>query len=271
MVPSEMTNDDILGDEVPLDKMESMRTFCNDVVKVQFYRATWKADGTRYMMLITWDGCYLIDRKFKFRRVHLRFPCDPKKGAAGETHNYTLLDGEMVIVTDPVKHTQERRYLVYDMIAINEGSLVDHPFSCRWKILQNEVINHRNKERGTLCKIKNLYYRYDLELFRVRRKDFFLLSYAPKLLKEFIPRLSHALDGLIFQPRDDPYKALTHKRLLKWKYPEMNSVDFLLEVGNSNRPMLYLNECGERKLIDGTLRDPSVDKFSLSGKIIECS
>ncbi|GKG36415.1 hypothetical protein Tco_0444093, partial [Tanacetum coccineum] len=30
-VPSEMTNDDILGYAVPLNKMESMRQFCNKV------------------------------------------------------------------------------------------------------------------------------------------------------------------------------------------------------------------------------------------------
>lgn len=27
------------------------------------------------MMLITMDGCYLIDRSFNFRRVQMRFPC----------------------------------------------------------------------------------------------------------------------------------------------------------------------------------------------------
>ncbi|GKC26731.1 hypothetical protein Tco_1034025 [Tanacetum coccineum] len=32
-VPSEMTNDDILGYAVPLNKMESMRQFCNKVLK----------------------------------------------------------------------------------------------------------------------------------------------------------------------------------------------------------------------------------------------
>jgi len=29
---------------------------------------------------------------------------------------------------------------------------------------------------------------------------------------------------------DDPYVTRTHEGLLKWKYPEMNSVDFLFEV-----------------------------------------
>lgn len=29
---------------------------------------------------------------------------------------------------------------------------------------------------------------------------------------------------------DDPYVPRTHEGLLKWKFPEMNSVDFLFEV-----------------------------------------
>ena len=45
------------------------------LLRQRYYYATWKADGTRYMMLITMDGCYLIDRSFNFRRVQMRFPC----------------------------------------------------------------------------------------------------------------------------------------------------------------------------------------------------
>ncbi|GJU65464.1 mRNA-capping enzyme-like protein, partial [Tanacetum coccineum] len=57
---------------------------------------TWKADGTRYMMLLTRDGCYLIDRKFDFRSVNLRFPRgNANEVATGNTHDYTLFDGEM--------------------------------------------------------------------------------------------------------------------------------------------------------------------------------
>lgn len=51
---------------------------CRDnlqLLRQRYYYATWKADGTRYMMLITMDGCYLIDRNFSFRRVQMRFPC----------------------------------------------------------------------------------------------------------------------------------------------------------------------------------------------------
>jgi mRNA-capping enzyme len=106
------------------------------------------------------------------------------------------------------------------------------PFSDRWKLLEDEIIRPRMSERKQFeTGLKgNPTYRYDLELFSVRRKDFWLLSTVKKLLKEFIPALSHESDGLIFQGWDDPYVNRTHEGLLKWKYPEMNSVDFLFEV-----------------------------------------
>lgn len=106
-------------------------------------------------------------------------------------------------------------------------------------ILENEVIKPRNHERDMLYRSRNPYYRYDLEpfrvcalitfelcffslgfnstlsgdfmlsiayvnniciyIFQVRRKDFYLLSAVTKLLREFIPKLSHEADGLIFQ------------------------------------------------------------------------
>ncbi|KAE9600847.1 putative mRNA (guanine-N(7)-)-methyltransferase [Lupinus albus] len=296
-----MTNDDVLGDEIPTEQQEAFRQFCYQSLKLgvgarghaqfpgshpvslnrdnlqllrqRYYYATWKADGTRYMMLITMDGCYLIDRNFNFRRVQMRFPCRSTNEGLGEkTHHFTLLDGEMVIDTLPDSHKQERRYLIYDMMAINQVSIIERPFYERWKMLEKEVIEPRNQERQNGYKSKNPYYRYDLEPFRVRRKDFWLLSTVNKLLKEFIKRLSHEADGLIFQGWDDPYVPRTHEGLLKWKYAELNSVDFLFEV-DGDRQLLYIYERGKKKLMEGNTvafgdgSDPSL----YSGKIIECS
>ncbi|KAF7845405.1 mRNA-capping enzyme-like [Senna tora] len=296
-----MTNDDVLGDEIPIDQQDGFRQFCYQSLKLSFgarghaqfpgshpvslnrdnlqllrqryYYATWKADGTRYMMLITMDGCYLIDRSFNFRRVQMRFPCrGSNDGLAEKTHHYTLLDGEMIIDTLPESQKQERRYLIYDMIAINHVSVVERPFYERWKMIEKEVIEPRNQERQNMYQSRNPYYRYDLEPFRVRRKDFWLLSTVTKLLKEFIRRLSHDADGLIFQGWDDPYVPRTHEGLLKWKYPEMNSVDFLFEI-DDDRQLLFLYERGKKKLMEGNrvaFKDGS-DPLVYSGKIIECS
>ncbi|CAL0324742.1 unnamed protein product [Lupinus luteus] len=296
-----MTNDDVLGDEISNEQQEAFRQFCYQSLKLssgarghaqfpgshpvslnrdnlqllrqRYYYATWKADGTRYMMLITMDGCYLIDRNFNFRRVQMRFPCRSTNDGLGEkTHHFTLLDGEMVIDTLPDSNKQERRYLIYDMMAINQVSIIERPFYERWKMLEKEVIEPRNHERQHIYQSRNPYYRYDLEPFRVRRKDFWLLSTVNKLLKEFIKRLSHEADGLIFQGWDDPYVPRTHEGLLKWKYAELNSVDFLFEV-DGDRQLLYINDRGKKRLMEGntvTFGDNS-DASLYSGKIIECS
>ncbi|KAJ8753925.1 hypothetical protein K2173_000179 [Erythroxylum novogranatense] len=150
-----MTNDDVLGDEIPSDQQDILRQFCYQMLKLnipmrgnvhfpgshpvslsrdnlqllrqRYYYATWKADGTRYMMLITMDGCYLIDRSFNFRRVQMRFPCRSiNEGLADKTHHYTLLDGEMIIDTMPDSQKQERRYLIYDLMAINHVSVIEY-------------------------------------------------------------------------------------------------------------------------------------------------
>uniref|UniRef100_A0A2P2LYM9 mRNA guanylyltransferase n=1 Tax=Rhizophora mucronata TaxID=61149 RepID=A0A2P2LYM9_RHIMU len=299
--PVMMTNDDVLGDEIPNDQQDVLRLFCYQTLKLnvpargnpqfpgshpvslnrdnlqllrqRYYYATWKADGTRYMMLITMDGCYLIDRGFNFRRVQMRFPYrNSNEGLADKTHHYTLLDGEMIIDTVPDLQKQERRYLIYDLIAINHVPVIERPFHERWKMLEKEVIEPRNNERQSIYQSRNPYYRYDLEPFRVRRKDFWLLSTVTKLLKEFIPRLSHDADGLIFQGWDDPYVPRTHEGLLKWKYASMNSVDFLFEVDADGNQLLYLHERGRKRLMDGNkvVFKDGPDPSLYAGKIIEC-
>ncbi len=52
-------------------------------------------------------------------------------------------------------------------------------------------------------------YLYRDEAFSVRRKEFFPLHQAQAFLDKFIPKLCHESDGLILQPADDTYKALT--------------------------------------------------------------
>ncbi|KAL9271479.1 mRNA-capping enzyme-like protein [Drosera capensis] len=321
-----MDNDDLLGDEIPLGQEEDLRRDCYQLLKLKaasnfpgrilfllivdvnvpfgfvvcrvnlqllrqcYYYATWKADGTRYMMLITFDGCYLIDRSFRFRRVQMRLPCRTAIEGQYGFHHYTLLDGEMII--DKVDDKEEaRRYLIYDLLALNRTSVVEFPFYERWKLLEKEVVEPRNLERGIITEYWNredserrlieqeraeqninFHYRYDMEEFRVRRKDFWPLSTAPKILKKFIPTLSHQSDGLVFQGWDDPYVARTHQGLLKWKYPHMNSVDSLFKIENNNEH-LYLFEGGREKLLEGNTvvfkggTDPNLCK----DKIIECS
>ncbi|CAN0909966.1 mRNA-capping enzyme [Linum grandiflorum] len=292
---TKLTNDDVLGDDIPVYQRDRLRKFCYEMLKMNmhggnpkfpgshpvslssenlqlliqhYYYATWKADGTRYMMLLAKDGCYLVDRSFNFRRVQMRFPCMiGGERAKISYHDGTLLDGEMVIDTDRKTNVQRRCYLIYDLMAINKHSVVELPFGQRWDLIDKEVTGPRKYEqRDSRNQSK---YEYEKEPFRVERKNFWMLSAATKILK-MIPTLPHKSDGLIFQGWDQPYVPDANKYLLKWKYADMNSVDFLFEVGPDGRQSLYLG--GRKKLTDGSsvvFRDG--DPSSYSGKIIECS
>lgn len=67
-----------------------------DLLGDRRYLVTWKADGTRYMLLLTQWGTYLIDRKFAVRRVQMRFrtpaPEQPRPGEkpspVGKPHHW---------------------------------------------------------------------------------------------------------------------------------------------------------------------------------------
>ena len=63
-------------------------------------------------------------------------------------------------------------------------------------------------------------YRYSEEPFRIRRKDFWPLPQAGKLLQDFIPALSHECDGLILQVASRYRSAgiATHKSALSSTY-----------------------------------------------------
>jgi len=103
------------------------------------YRVTWKADGTRFMLLLMLDGTYLIDRRFQFRRVQMRFPSHAQR------HNVTLLDGEMVVDVDIATGTATRRYLAYDIMSINKQPVVQLPFTKRFELIESEVVNPKRQ------------------------------------------------------------------------------------------------------------------------------
>jgi len=66
--------------------------------------------------------------------------------------------------------------------------------------------------------------------FDIQVKRMELSYYVEKVLKEDIPRLQHGADGLIYTCVDSPYVVGTDPKLLKWKEPSQNSIDFKLEL-----------------------------------------
>ena len=63
------------------------------LLEEKLYYVTWKADGTRYMVVLMQDGVYLINRSFEVRRVQMHFPkhFNPKTGESKGPHHMTVL------------------------------------------------------------------------------------------------------------------------------------------------------------------------------------
>ncbi|XP_057678351.1 mRNA-capping enzyme isoform X2 [Corythoichthys intestinalis] len=230
------------------------------------YKVSWKADGTRYMMVINGKNeVFMIDRDNTiFHVANLEFPFrkDPRIHLSN-----TLLDGEMII--DKVNGQPVPRYLIYDIIKFNGQAVGQCDFNIRLLCIEKEIISPRieKMKTGQIDKTK--------EPFSVRNKPFFDITASRKLLEgSFTSQVSHEVDGLIFQPCER-YKPGRCDDILKWKPPNLNSVDFRLKitkvggegllpqtvgflyVGNCDRPFAQMKATKELKLYDN--------------KIIECT
>uniref|UniRef100_A0A9R1SQX2 mRNA-capping enzyme n=2 Tax=Cyprinus carpio TaxID=7962 RepID=A0A9R1SQX2_CYPCA len=185
------------------------------------YKVSWKADGTRYMMLIdAKDEVHMIDRDNSvFHIANLEFPF--RKDLRTHLSN-TLLDGEMIV--DKVNGQPVPRYLIYDIIKFNGQPVGQCDFNRRLLCIEKEIISPRFEKMklGQIDKSK--------EPFSVRNKPFFDIHAARKLLEgSFTSQVSHEVDGLIFQPIGK-YKPGRCDDILKWKPPSHNSVDFRLKI-----------------------------------------
>lgn len=230
------------------------------------YKVSWKADGTRYMMLINGlNEVYMIDRDNSvFHIDNLEFPV--RKEPQHHLTN-TLLDGEMII--DKVNGQPVPRYLIYDIIKINGQPVGQCNFNIRLLCIEKEIIFPRLEKmrNGQIDKTK--------EPFSVRHKPFFDIHASRKLLEgSFTSQVSHEVDGLIFQPIGK-YKPGRCDDILKWKPPSLNSVDFRLKIAKVGGEGLLTQTVG--LLYVGGYDRPfaqmkvTKDLKQYDNKIIECT
>uniref|UniRef100_A0A1I7U445 mRNA guanylyltransferase n=1 Tax=Caenorhabditis tropicalis TaxID=1561998 RepID=A0A1I7U445_9PELO len=144
------------------------------------------------------------------------------------------------------------------------------PFSKRFEIIQNEIIDKRK------AAFKTGRIRQDRQIMSVRRKDFYSLEATGKLFEpKFVKHVGHEIDGLIFQPKYRPYETGRCDKVLKWKPPSHNSVDFLLKVEKTCREGMlpewtgYLFVQNKREPF-GTMKATNTLK-QYNNKIIECT
>ena len=158
------------------------------------YKVSWKADGTRYMMLI--DG---RDRVFFADRDHSIFKVDnlifKDRKAPDQYLKDTLVDGEMVV--DEFEGVRTPRYLIYDAIMFKGQDVGKTDFERRELCIHKELIGVRAQliQQGEIDKAR--------ESFSVRQKQFWQVADTHKLLGPKFTKesLGHEPDGLIFQVR----------------------------------------------------------------------
>ncbi|CCK70858.1 mRNA guanylyltransferase KNAG_0F01900 [Huiozyma naganishii CBS 8797] len=201
-------------------------------LQTQDYYVCEKTDGLRVLMFILLNpvtgeqGCFMIDRENNYYLVNgFRFPKLPKKKKEEllETlQDGTLIDGELVVQTNPVTKLQELRYLMFDCLAINGRSLIQSPTSSRLAHLGKEFFKPYYDLRSFYpdhCST------FPLKL-SMKHMDF---SYELVKVAQSLDKLPHMSDGLIFTPVRAPYQVGgKDSLLLKWKPEQENSVDFKL-------------------------------------------
>nr|VZI50502.1 unnamed protein product [Spirometra erinaceieuropaei] len=251
------------------------------------YAVTYKSDGTRYLLLIHGpEKVYLIDRaNFVYKVETLHFPSASWLHSALQARKEgrivsdfltepschlvnCLLDGELVAFDTP---DRPFKFLIYDALTIQGYPCGRMPFEHRLNYIEKYVVRPRN-DAG-----HNGLVDFTTQSFSVRKKPFFRLDHVAELLQSTRQTLMHETDGLIFQPAGnaDFYVPGTCPETLKWKPPELNTIDFRCKVYLRKAPgeiSQYVGELflGGSSVPNAHLAQVTSKEKSLDGKIVEC-
>ncbi|KAF8586561.1 mRNA capping enzyme [Ramaria rubella] len=185
-----------------------------------------KSDGVRVLVFVrrieNVSEVYLIDRHDRYRMVsgyYFPFHEDPRRPLGD-----TILDGELVIDIDPKTSQETLRLLIFDCLVINEQNVMSKPLSSRYGRLRQWFYDPYEKMLLDIPALR------ENRPFDINIKRMELSYYVEKVIKEDIPRLQHGNDGLIYTCAESGYVVGTDQRILKWKPPSENSIDFRLDL-----------------------------------------
>ena len=148
-------------------------------------------------------------------------PNSPEAVKTRGMRNHTLMDGELVIDTDEFGR-QKLILLLFDLIVIDRECLSERPLSRRYGRLTSFIyppyvkyLKQHPEQAGAAP--------FDVQ---IKKMD---LSYGVQgVLEEVVPNLKHGNDGLIFTCLNSGYVMGTDPKILKWKPPSENTIDFKL-------------------------------------------
>jgi mRNA guanylyltransferase len=209
------------------------------------YWVSEKSDGLRYLLFIVDQGSYLVDRRMDFYQIH-KFPLLIELfGASG----VTLLDGEMVRNL----RTGKLMYLIFDILALNgQTNIGMYNLSERLGIVGKKVVSvFRDSvhERGGKDYYLKLQFTITGKIFRPKaliKELASMIKHNEKGERLFVDdKRCHRNDGLIFTP-SGPYLPYASSHLIKWKYGDRLTIDFLFKFTSEGHVAL-VGEGGEVK------------------------
>ena len=206
------------------------------IIRRKEYFLTEKSDGTRYLLFVVEDThlegrppvAVLMDQSKTLRKMR----GGHEIGRALRLG--TVLDGELVYN----RSFRETVFLVFDVLMIDEVPDLHDPFSIRVAKIEKDIMPRCAEymaasasatsdgasdgdvaEKPTKLIRKVFYPKKDISVLisKMRYED------GERVFMD-TARRHHKSDGIIFQP-DTPYKFSADIDLLKWKWPELQSVD----------------------------------------------
>lgn len=193
-----------------------------------------KTDGIRCLLYLTTFGegpqlqeaHMLIDRKNDYYNIdnpHFHFPLPD--GPDESYHTETLLDGELVLDKLPTGGEQ-KTFLVFDCLAVDGKSMLQRTLDKRLGYFVESVLKPYNKLLSRYPEEK------ELQPFVINAKKMEKAYGVMMMIKDVLPKLPHGSDGLIFTCRTSPYTSGTDPKIIKWKPPHENTIDFRLQLGD---------------------------------------
>ncbi|KAJ1962938.1 hypothetical protein GGI12_002348 [Dipsacomyces acuminosporus] len=197
-----------------------------------------KSDGVRVLVLMIVNKTngqpqtYFITRKNEYLFApNVAFPV-PNNKQYNQFHDKTLIDAELVIDTED-DGRQIMKLLGFDTLVVNG-------FNCMEKLLDKRLgylNDHIFEPYRRLCSLNSGF--AVRQPFVVEMKKFEFSYGLERIYTTVIPALKHKSDGLIFTSQVAPYTPGTCEKIIKWKPANENSIDFKIQVVNSEEVLLY--------------------------------
>jgi mRNA-capping enzyme len=187
-----------------------------------------KSDGIRRMFVVTESRAFLVDRAWTTQELARSKAICSVVASKG----ITIVDGELV--NSP--YDDRGCFLAYDAIVVNGEHVGSSKFSVRLDALKKKVIDPLNQAIAaegvdTLkfmmklivphSAVDQIFSKIMLSNMSNSKEYWFIDEESGRKNKN---------DGVIFTAENEPYLPTSHSALLKWKWPDLNTVDFKIQA-----------------------------------------